>query len=60
MFLVEAYAIAHLTFGGWGLLVQALAVEFALDLGHCFFRDLMWGHPNTPMIGLIVRVDQRL
>ena len=27
MFLVEAYAIAHLTFGGWGLLVQVLAVE---------------------------------
>ena len=60
MFLVETYAISHLKFGGWGLLVQALAVEFVPDLGHCFFRDLMRGHPNTPMTGLIVRVDQRL
>ena len=59
MFLVEAYAIAQLTFGGCGLLVQALAVEFVPDLGDHFFRDLMRGHPNTPMIGLIVRVDQR-
>ena len=48
MFLVEVDAITHLTFGGWGLLVQALAV------------DLMQGHPNTPMIGVIVGVNQRL
>ena len=60
MFLVEAYAISHLTFGGCRLLVQAMTVEFVPDLGHCFFRDLTRGHPNTPMTGLIVRVDQRL
>ena len=59
-YFVEAYAIAHLTFGGWGLLVQALAVEFVPDLEHCFFRDLMRGHPNTSMIRLIVRMNQRL
>ena len=60
MFLVEAYTIAHLTFGGWGLLVQALAVESVPDLGHGFGCDLMRSHPNTPMIGVIVRMDQRL
>ena len=60
MFLVEAYAVAHLTFGGWGLLVKTLAVEFVPDLGHGFVRDLMRDHPNTLMIGVIVRMDQRL
>ena len=60
MFLVEAYAVAHLTFGGWGLLVKTLAVEFVPDLGHGFGRDLMRGHPYTPMIGVILRMDQRL
>ena len=60
MFLVEAYAISHLTFGGWGLLVQAMTLEFVPDVGHGFFSDLMRGHRNTPMIGLIVRKDQRL
>ena len=60
MFLVEAYAIAHLTFGGWGLLLQALVVESVPDLGHGFGCDLMQGHPNTPMIGVIVRMDQWL
>ena len=61
MFLVEVDAIAHLTFGGgWGLLVQALAVESVPDLGHGFGRDLMPGHPNTLMIGVIVGVNQRL
>ena len=60
MFLVEAYTIAHLSFGGWGLLLQALAVESVLDLGHGFGCDLMRGHPNTLMIGVIVRMNQRL
>ena len=60
MFLVEAYTISHFTFGRWGLLVQALAVESVPELGHCFFRDLMRGPPDTPMIRLIVRVDQQL
>ena len=60
MFLVEAYAIAHLTFGGWGLWVQALTVESVSDLGHGVGCDLMWGHANTSMIGVIVRMDQRL
>ena len=60
MFLVEAYAISHLTFRGCRLLVQAMTVEFASDLGYCFLRDLMRGYPNTPMTGLIVRMDQRL
>ena len=60
MFLVEAYTIAHSTFGGWGLLIQALAVESVPDLGHSVGCDLMWGHPNTSMIGVIVRMDQRL
>ena len=60
MFLVEAYAVAHLTFGGWGLLVKTLAVEFVPDLGHGFGRDLMRGHLNTLMTGVIVRMDQRL
>ena len=35
MFLVELHAIPDLTFEGWGLLVQALAVEFVPDLGRC-------------------------
>ena len=60
MFLVEAYAVAHMTFGGWGLLVKTLTVEFVPDLGHGFGRELMRGHPNTLMIGVIVRMDQRL
>ena len=60
MFLVKAYTIAHLAFGGWGLWVQALAEESVPDLGHGVGGDLMRGHPNTPMIGVIVRMDQWL
>ena len=59
MFLVEA----HLTFGVGGggcLLVRTLAVEFVLDLRQWVFHDLMRGHPNTLMTGLIVRMDQQL
>ena len=37
-----------------------MTVEFVPDHEHCFLRDLMRGHPNTPITGLIVRVDQRL
>ena len=60
MFLVEAYAMNHSIFWGWGLLVQTLAVDSVPDLGRGVECDLMRGHPNTPMIGVIVRMDQRL
>ena len=41
MFLVELHAIPDLTFEGWGLLVQALAVEFVPDLGRCLLLLLL-------------------
>ena len=60
MFLVEAYTIAHLAFGRWGLGVQALALESIPHVGHGIGADLMRGHANAAMIGVIVRMDQGL
>ena len=60
MFLVEAYTIAHSTFRRWHLWVQALAVESIPHVGHGVWGDLMRGHPNAAMIGVIVRMDQGL
>ena len=44
MFLVESHAIPDLTFEGWGLLVQALAVEFVPDLGRCLLLLVLVKH----------------
>ena len=60
VFLVETHAIAHAAFGRWGLGMQALPVESVPHLGHRLGGDLMRGHADTPMIGVIVRVNQRL
>jgi len=60
MFLVESHAIPHLTFGGWGLLIQSQTVESVPDIRYGFGRDLVRGHPDAPMIGLVLRVNQQL
>ena len=43
-----------------GFWVQALPVESVPHLGHGLGGDLMRGHADTLMIGVIVRVNQRL
>ena len=50
MFLVESNAIPDLTFRGWGLLVQALAIEFVPEFRHCLFCDLLRYHPDISLI----------
>ena len=60
MFLVETHTIAHSTFGRWDLGVQTRPVESIPHVGHRFGGDLVRGHANTAMIGVIVRMDQGL
>ena len=60
MFLFEMHAIAHMAFGRWVLGVQALPLKSVPHVGHSAGGDLMRGHADTPMIGVIVRLNQRL
>ena len=58
--LVVTHAIADSTFGRWGLGVQTLSIESVPHVGHGLGGDLMRSHADTAMIGVIVRMNQRL